>query len=161
MGIIDGNTWLSFKSQSKDNSKIAFTKGAIPQFGSPNKDIIYMLDAKTNVPTIVFDSHSRDDISNIIRVAISPDGETLLFDARIGERHQIFQINSDGTELRQITNSEFDTMFPYWSPGGASFYAVVYEPNTFVSRLTLYSLNGEVINTISLENTWLWGWFGQ
>jgi len=46
--------------------------------------------------SVVFDFQTNNDIYNIIRVAISPDGQAMLFDAKIGARGQIFRMNSDG-----------------------------------------------------------------
>ncbi len=103
--------------------------------------------------SVVFDFQTNNDIYNIIRVAISPDGQAMLFDAKIGARGQIFRMNSDGIGLKQITNSDLDSMSPFWSLDGKSFYTVVYKPDTLNVQLTLYNLSYEVINTIKLEDT--------
>jgi Tol biopolymer transport system component len=161
LGITDLNTWVEFKSQSKDASKIAFLVAPIPQFGSPNKDTIYVLDTQTNLTRVVFDTHLNNDISGINRIAVSPDRPTMLFDAKARERSQVFQINSDGTGLKQITDGDLDTMFPFWSSDGKSFYTVVYDPNTTHTQLTLYNVEGEIIDSTSLEDVHLWGWVSE
>lgn len=161
IGINDLNTWVRFKSLSQDGTKIIFVVNPIPQLGDPDKSIIYILDTTTNLITVVFDSQEQSNISDITNVAISPDTKTILFGAKIEGKNQIFRINSDGSELQQITNNRLDTMFPFWSPDGKYFYASVYTPNTLDVQLTLFKLNGEVINIITLADIRLWGWFSQ
>lgn len=159
LGISDTNTWLLYKSHDEKNNKIVFVANTIPQFGSPSMGVIYILDTQTNEITTVLDTRIQDNIYNINRVAISPNGQSILFDARIEEKSKIFQIYVDGSGLRQITSNEEDNMFPFWSPEGDSFYTMLVKPNTLNRDFILYNLNGDVLNSIKLTDAWLWGWF--
>jgi Tol biopolymer transport system component len=161
LGVNDLNTWVRFKSLDKDGSKIAFVIDPIPQFGTPDKSSIAILDTMTGNITTILDTHSQSDISDITDVAIAPDAKTILFAAKTNGKSQIFQINTDATELRQIIKGDLEVRSPTWGPDGKHFYASVYNPNTLEVQLNLYALSGEIINTMVLKDIQLWGWFRQ
>ncbi len=51
--------------------------------------------------------------------AWSPDGTQIAFSAVVGVHRDIFTMNADGTNLRQLTQTEnVDEMGPTWSPDG-------------------------------------------
>lgn len=159
VGVQGVNSIMRFQSQDQSGTKIIFTIAEIPEFGNPSKEVIYLLDTQSQRTSVILDSHTQADISNIIRVALSPDAQTALFDARIGGVSQIFQINIDGTGLRQITSNTLNTMFPFWSPDGEFFYARQNHLSSLDVQFVLYNLNGKVIQTTSLQDTRLWGWY--
>jgi Tol biopolymer transport system component len=55
--------------------------------------------------------------------AWSPDGKQLAFEVRppnslYSEETELYLVNSDGTNLRQVTRNNFGDFFPQWSPDG-------------------------------------------
>ncbi len=66
-----------------------------------------------------------DDLKfeTIYRLAWSPDGEQIVFDAGSSDEtkiydHKLYLINADGSDLRQITYGENNDIDPAWSPDG-------------------------------------------
>jgi len=52
------------------------------------------------------------------RPALSPDGESLAFERRIGRQHHIMLMPSTGGDARQLTFGRFDHHAPSWHPDG-------------------------------------------
>lgn len=52
----------------------------------------------------------------------SPDGKWISFNRVVGNRRQIFIVNSDGRNLRQITNGPYDNIESSWSREGGWIY---------------------------------------
>ncbi|MGH9650424.1 MAG: TolB family protein, partial [Terriglobales bacterium] len=48
----------------------------------------------------------------------SPDGRRMLYEARIGEHLQLFEVDLATRQTRQITSSPFDKWSGQWSPDG-------------------------------------------
>ena len=54
---------------------------------------------------------------------VSPKGDRIAFFANVAGDMQIFRINPDGTDLRQLTfGTRRDHMHPSWSPDGSAIY---------------------------------------
>ena len=51
--------------------------------------------------------------------ALSPDGTKIAFDSKRDETTHIFVMNADGSDVQQLTFSEFGEYSPVWSPGGS------------------------------------------
>jgi len=71
----------------------------------------------------------------------SPDGKKILYVSMIEEKYQIFTMNRDGSEPRQITHDGFSHDSPSWSPDGKKI--------AYVSDRTGH----EVIYTINADGT--------
>ena len=56
---------------------------------------------------------------------VAPDGRTLVFVRRLEDRSELFTIDLDGEQLRQLTSSPPGTEWntPHWSPGGETVVA--------------------------------------
>lgn len=54
------------------------------------------------------DSHAR----------FSPDGQRIAFTSTVGNTQQIFIMNTDGTNVRQVTDDDNLNLSPAWSPDG-------------------------------------------
>jgi len=52
----------------------------------------------------------------------SPDSRQIAFDSRPGDHSQIFVINSEGGQPRQVTQGDFDSAVPSWSVDGQWVY---------------------------------------
>ena len=51
-------------------------------------------------------------------MAWTPDGQTLLYSALVGDRMQIFSIAREGGAVRQLTHADVNLMHPSVSPDG-------------------------------------------
>src|SRR5262245_27691015 len=71
----------------------------------------------------------------------SPDGKKILYVSMIEGRYQIFSMNRDGSEQKQITHDAFGHDSPSWSPDGKKI--------AYVSDRTGH----EVIYTINADGT--------
>lgn len=60
------------------------------------------------------------ETGNNINPVWSPDGQQIVFASnRGGSNYEIFVMNHDGSDIRQLTfNSKFTNWYPIWSPGG-------------------------------------------
>ncbi|MES1246264.1 MAG: hypothetical protein ABUS54_01160, partial [Actinomycetota bacterium] len=56
--------------------------------------------------------------------AVSPNGQTIVYDALVGSNYQLFKISTSGGTATQLTNDPNDHYAPAWSPDGAS---ILYE----------------------------------
>lgn len=48
--------------------------------------------------------------------AWSPDGSHIAFTSNMNGKSEIWAVNLNGTDLRQLTNSQGPALFPYWTP---------------------------------------------
>lgn len=49
----------------------------------------------------------------------SPDGSLIAFSSNRTGRYEIWTVNADGTDPRQITDGPGDKIWPVWSPDGS------------------------------------------
>ncbi|HEY0099890.1 MAG TPA: di-heme oxidoredictase family protein [Pyrinomonadaceae bacterium] len=80
--------------------------------------------------------------------AFSPDGTQIVFQRSVGGNINIFVMNNDGTNLRQLTNTGVD-MSPAWSPNGTKI--------AFGSRRTgiwqIFLMNPDGTNQVNISNS--------
>ena len=79
----------------------------------------------TNVLPII------DDFIFLGPPVLSPDAKRIAFTGRLlGQRdrnqYEIFVVNADGTDLRQLTENNVEDSFPTWSPDGNSIAFMSY-----------------------------------
>ncbi len=86
----------------------------------------------------------------------SPDGTQIAYLSRRSGQTEIWTMNRDGTEVRQVTHSNFPTQNPfdgsslYWSPDGLSIaYTVV--PNGGISALRAQDTSKELGESLGLD----------
>jgi dipeptidyl aminopeptidase/acylaminoacyl peptidase len=99
-----------YPSYSPDMSKIAYTTPL-----TPDDRAIFTIDASgASPPTKVFDvPGAYDSAPNW-----SPDGRQLAFESNNDGDMEIYTMNADGTDLRQLTNNVVHDEGPAWSPDG-------------------------------------------
>jgi Tol biopolymer transport system component len=51
----------------------------------------------------------------------SPDGKQLVYESAVAGKYQLFVMNVDGSDVRQITHDATNHDTPSWSPDGAKF----------------------------------------
>jgi Tol biopolymer transport system component len=104
-------------SFSPDGSKIVFTHVVTPPTGAseiPDTDISSMNIDGSNVHTILKSNGTFN-----VEARWSPDGTKLVFmRGKNGVSQQIYTMNSDGTDLTQLTNTGANGD-PFWSPDGS------------------------------------------
>ena len=81
--------------------------------------------AITSRPSVVFGGSFYFTVFNV-----SPDGKLIAFSSRAGQE-DVFVANSDGSDVRQLTNDPERDRVPSWSPDGklVYFYSVRGTPN--------------------------------
>ena len=108
-----------FKRLTVDNTKQHYYPSVAPNGGSvvyaafrePNIYEIYEVNIASGVITQL-----TDRLGNLNSPEISPDGNTIIFKLSIPNENQLWLMNRDGTNLRQIINvTGWD---PTWSPDG-------------------------------------------
>jgi CxxC motif-containing protein (DUF1111 family) len=80
--------------------------------------------------------------------SFSPDGAQIVFQRNVGGASNIFAVNNDGTNLRQLTTTGQDT-FPAWSPAGTKI--------AFASRRTgvwqIFLMNPDGTSQVNISNS--------
>jgi len=80
--------------------------------------------------------------------SFSPDGAQVVFQRNVGGASNIFAMNSDGTNLRQLTNTGLDA-FPAWAPSGVKI--------AFASRRTglwqIFTMNVDGTGQVNISNS--------
>ena len=79
---------------------------------------LYLIDTDGSVPRRLTPENSEITGGESAPVW-SPDGQRLVFVGYVGDGVDLFTINADGTELRNLTNIAKHTTQPSWSPDGA------------------------------------------
>jgi Tol biopolymer transport system component len=132
--VTDGELSDSSPAWSPDGSRIAFARGAISDSGPFDTDI-YTIDINgnntqriTNIEPELFQDQSESPLPELFLtepdVALtpswSPDGLEIAFviSNPFLNKLDIFVMDADGSNIRQLTNDEFQSVDPVWSPDG-------------------------------------------
>lgn len=100
---------------SHDSNWITYTIGSF--LGGPNvAEDIWVIDADgSNGVNLTAESNSNDGFA-----AFSPDGTRLVFRSSRSGNFDIYTMNVDGSDVRQLTNDPAKDNFPAFSPDGKS-----------------------------------------
>lgn len=95
-------------SWSPDGKQIAYV-------GGPFANDVYVMDSDGSNPRLI-----SDEPSKVQNVRWSPDGGTLYFDSEAGGKFQVYAINADGSNRRQISSGTANWGYerPVPSPDG-------------------------------------------
>ena len=107
--ITDNDNWNIEPRWSPDNSKIAFSTGA----GMRSMNIAVM-DFKTRQVTYLTQNEAFMDYAP----KWSPNGSRIIFASNRDGDNEIYSINSDGTQLKKLTNNDDYDSYPAFSPDG-------------------------------------------
>jgi Tol biopolymer transport system component len=101
---LDGN------NLSRDGKKLVFAESA-------NSLVVYDLESDS-IKELNIDGNNP---------SFSPDGNKIVFFVDDGSnvvgQYQLYTINSDGTDLKRITNDKNNYLYPQWSPDGTRIYS--------------------------------------
>ena len=78
------------------------------------RDVLYLFDVQSGRETRRFDL----DVESVISPTWSPDGRRILFSGNRGGITDLYIVNSDGTNFRQLTSDRYGDLQPQWSPDG-------------------------------------------
>lgn len=122
--------YLSFGGWSADAASLVFMLFYPEDYATGmGRQLILRLDTGSGDITPVLDSEAAAlNVSDTL--ALSPDGKTILFNANTRTEQQeegfgfsLYQVNSDGSGLRRLVETDGWSLFePVWSPDGSSFY---------------------------------------
>ena len=109
-------------SWSPDGERIAFTR-FVPEAGFFGMFEIFVMDADGTNPTRLTNSDPAAGAFGGFEPAWSPDGSRIAFTRAIsrstgGVDDEIYLMNTDGTDLVNITNNPMADRSPAWSPDG-------------------------------------------
>jgi TolB protein len=99
--------------------------------------------------------YTMRDASNIYHPTWSPNGEYIVFSARVDGNKDLYRINSDGSNLLRMTTNYTDDIFPDISPDGSQ---VVFTSNREEGGWQLYliSIDGSGLIKIQSEGKRMW-----
>ncbi|MCB8968552.1 MAG: PD40 domain-containing protein [Ardenticatenaceae bacterium] len=73
----------------------------------------------------------------------SPDGQWIAFMGRVeGDYNEIWVMNADGSNAKQLTNAKYSASFPVWSPD-SQYLLISIETDTYYRRRLHYIVNIE------------------
>ena len=115
----------AFPAWSPDGKRIAFGQGQLENGKIKFAEIFLMNANGTGVGQVTRVTAASPFAVDVLRPAWSPNGKQLVFEvehlaaADPPNRHALFIVNTDGTELRQLTDWGFNAGDdPDWSPDG-------------------------------------------
>jgi len=108
------NGWIAFSAQQYDTNE----NGAIDLFDDAVH--IYSKELGSGEPAQLTNGNHRD-----IHPAWSPDGERIAFISNRSGNFDLFTMNADGSDLRQLTTTVDDETTPAWSPDGSKIAYVL------------------------------------
>lgn len=89
-----------------------------------------------------------DQVDEVGMYAWSPDGSSIVFDSKADGDYEIYTINPDGTNLKQLTNNTYKDRFSSWLWNG--------EKIIFVSNRDgneeIYSMDSDGGNQVNVSN---------
>jgi WD40 repeat protein len=121
-----------YPSLSPDRSKLLFATVALPSGRS-----IQVMDVATGAVTTLFDYTAQSFDS---APAWSPDGRQIAFESNLDGDMEIFVMNADGSNVRQITHNTLWDEGPAWSPDGTRF---AFSRGTDDLHLDIWTMNAD------------------
>lgn len=79
----------------------------------------------------------------------SPDGSRIVYVNAAAGHFQIFVVNADGSNRKQITSNDQDNVDPVWSPDGSQ---IAYASGPASDQRQIYVMNADGSNPVNLSN---------
>lgn len=151
---------VSFGSWSRDGASICFTYSISPPRGGYSRGTLLTIDLVSRKTRKILEE--TENITHIGDVSFSPDGSTIFFNGKAQGNFRVFQINTDGSNLRPVTAEEprFQITQPIFSPDGNSFfaYAVDQTNKNGIGVPTLFSIDGKMIKQLDAMQGYVVSW---
>lgn len=151
---------VSFGSWSRDGATICFTHSISPPQGGYSRSTLYTIDLATRKTRKILEE--TGNITRIGDVSFSPDGHTIIFDGKAQTNFRIFQIDTDGSNLRPVTPEayRFQITQPIISPDGNSFFAYADDQTNKNGNgvPTLFSMDGKLIKQLGAMPGYVVSW---
>lgn len=96
---------------SPDGRQILYTRGWVDKVNDRRESSLYLMNADGSRPRKLLDGGSAE---------WSPDGTRIAFNSLRNGQFDIFVMNLDGTDVRQLTTNPGKDFLPRWSPDGKS-----------------------------------------
>ncbi|GAC1516545.1 MAG: DPP IV N-terminal domain-containing protein [Gemmatimonadaceae bacterium] len=93
---------------SPDGKYLAFTAQRA------GKDVMYLLDLRSRETTRRYDL----PLKGVTGPSFSPDSKKIVFSGSLGGLTDLYTVDVDGTNFRQLTNDKYGDLQPQWSPDG-------------------------------------------
>jgi len=123
---------------SPDGTRFSFVSKA------GKNDAIYIVDARSKD---VIRKLSFKNLTGMAAPSWSPTGERLVFTGIHGGISDLYIVNTDGSELQQLTHDRYAYLHPEWSPDGKSIaFTTDRGPNTDIDNLIFGEYNIAVYN---------------
>ena len=129
---------------NSDHTQIAFS--------SLEDSNLYIYDLTNNQISIIINTEGLDYSPNF-----SPDGKSVVFVGSVIISHddadwEIFTVNIDGTNLKQLTNKNGSYSLPHYSPDGA----IIIFSNNMTGYTKLYTMDAEGNNIVQISDNSDW-----
>ncbi|GAC1649224.1 MAG: DPP IV N-terminal domain-containing protein [Gemmatimonadaceae bacterium] len=93
---------------SPDGQYLAFTAQRA------GKDVMYLLDLRSRKTAHRYDL----PLEGVTGPSFSPDSKKIVFSGSVGGLTDLYNVDVDGTNLRQLTSDKYGDLQPQWSPDG-------------------------------------------
>lgn len=138
----DQFTRLTFSPDDTDWYPMLSHDGSMLVYSDYND--LHVVDMGTGASTpLTTDGNSNRD------AALSADGSQVAFISRRTGSSEIFLVNSDGTDLRQVTDDGEIKIRPDWSPVANEF---VYASKAYDSDYEIYRVDASTLTTVQLTD---------
>jgi len=156
VGTWDGRNWrnLTISPSSEWN----------PIWSSDGKRTAYLANPDPSKEAVVFSTNpDGKDLSQILNLpkgiysiayfSLSPDGKQIAFTANVTSfYYQLFTSNLDGSELRQLTNTDDNYYSPAFSEDGLYILCVRGKDNPDKSSLVMIKIDSGEVYNITMES---------
>ena len=146
---------------SHDGNWIVLVYGPLAEQGEWHGELQLINVHSGEIKSLIDEKH-LDQFPFITSPSISPDGNTILFQANVNSVPEIFSMITRTGEITQLTRkSQYGVIHPIWGPMGDGFIAAVTQKSAlgeYILLPTLFSPTGEIVAQWHDLNGWVIGW---
>ena len=141
--IADDQADLQSPRVSPDRTKL-LTQARL----SDHRVELRLADLSSGVRKTIFTTSPGLPVTFLLFAAWSPDGSQIVFDNRTADNSQIFTVNADGGDLRQLTDGQQPDYSPEFSRDGRQIYFT----RDFYGKPKIYVMDSDGGNARQLTN---------